>query len=99
MSRRRARSVLITSIVFQSDTANRARLPSRINTPAYICKILVWIVKSKDLAYIAADVAAKENYGKFLDCGGFVSIVKPIFCKGSDVHTNTDLAYCLACII
>jgi hypothetical protein len=29
---------LITSIVFQSDTANRALFPSRTKTPAYICK-------------------------------------------------------------
>lgn len=36
MSRSRARNVLITSIVFQSETANRARFPSRMKTPANI---------------------------------------------------------------
>lgn len=36
MSLRRARIVLIASIVFQSDTANLALLPSNIRTPAYI---------------------------------------------------------------
>jgi hypothetical protein len=36
MSRKRARRTLITSMVFQSETAKRARFPSRMNTPAYI---------------------------------------------------------------
>lgn len=36
ISRSRDRRVLITTMVFQSDTANRARLPSMMKTPAYI---------------------------------------------------------------
>lgn len=36
MSRSLVRNVLITSIVFQSATANRALFPSRMKTPAYI---------------------------------------------------------------
>lgn len=36
ISRKRARRVLMASIAFQSDTAKRARFPSRMNTPAYI---------------------------------------------------------------
>ncbi len=37
MSRRRARSVLTTSRVFQSAMLKRARFPSSMTTPAYIC--------------------------------------------------------------
>jgi hypothetical protein len=36
MSRNLDRNTLMTSIVFQSDTANRALFPSRMKTPAYI---------------------------------------------------------------
>lgn len=45
MSRSLALRVLITSIVFQSETAKRARFPSRMKTPAYIW----WEAKSQHI--------------------------------------------------
>lgn len=79
----------MTSIVFQSGTLNRARLPSRTRTPAYICKeescqpvhwsknITVWTGGEPPTTYIDADVAAEECNGEVLDRGRFVGIKEP----------------------
>jgi hypothetical protein len=45
-------------MVFQSETANRARLPSRMKTPAYICEVLVEEGARKGGTYVAAHITA-----------------------------------------
>jgi hypothetical protein len=60
ISRNLDRNILTTSIVFQSDTANRALLPSRMKTPAYIYQTLTQILWTKGIAtHIAANISAE----------------------------------------
>lgn len=77
ISRNLVRSVLTTSIVFQSETAKRARFPSRMKTPAYICRL--WISFHRrlgNLTYIATNVPAKQSDGKFFNRSGLMCVVK-----------------------
>jgi hypothetical protein len=60
MSRNLERNIFITSIVFQSDTANRALFPSRMKTPANICSNISMDARSRNNpTHITANISAE----------------------------------------
>ncbi len=100
ISRNRDRNILITSIVFQSDTANRALFPSRMKTPAYIYWTSIHVLwESRNGTNITANISAEQCDRELFNGSSFVGIVKPKVHYLWDTSGASSCTHCLACMI